>query len=140
MSEHNSKSTNLAGILATIIVAGYLGFELYGLHRARERMEPVAVFTQYSGLRHAVTLCDETPADRSDFERNFDAVTRLATADLLEKNPDRSEADVAIELESKRETRESEVEDVIAQQGCDSKEAFRLLKLYEARSRLKLRY
>ena len=140
MSEHNSKGTNLAGILATIIVAGYLGFELYGLHRARERMEPVAVFTQYAGLRHAVTLCDETPADRSDFERNFDAVTRLATADLLEKNPDRSEAEVASELESKRETRENEVEDVIGEQGCDSKEAFRLLKLYEALSRLKLRY
>ena len=140
MSENSSKGTNLAGILATIVVAGYLGFELYGLHRARERMEPVAVFTQYAGLRHAVTLCDETPANSSDFERNFDAVTRLATADLLEKNPDRSEAEAASELESKLNARENEVEAVISEQGCDSKEVFRLLKLYEARSRLKLRY
>ena len=140
MSQNNSKGTNLAGILATIVVAGYLGFELYGLHRARERMEPVAVFTQYAGLRHAVTLCDETPANSGDFERNFDAVTRLATADLLEKSPDRSEAELASELESKLNARENEVEAVISEQGCDSKEVFRLLKLYEARSRLKLRY
>ena len=140
MSENNGKGTNLAGVLATVVVAGYLGFELYGLHRARERMEPVAVFTQYAGLRHAVELCGETDANRSDFERNFDAVTRLANSDLLEKNPDRSEDDVASDLESKRETRESEVEAVIAEQGCESKAAFRLLKLYEARSRLKLRY
>ncbi|MEM1403205.1 MAG: hypothetical protein AAGG55_07740 [Pseudomonadota bacterium] len=140
MSENSAKGMNVAGIAATIIVAGYLGLELYGLHNAKERMEPVAVFIEYAGLRHGAALCTEDPSNRNDFERNFDAVTRLATGDLLKRNPDRSEADVVRELEVKREARESEVGTVIAEQGCGSKEAFRLLKLYEARSRLKLRY
>ena len=131
-----------AGYVTIFIVILYLGFEVYGLERARERMEPAAVYAEYVGAHRAAALCDPEPPTRAAFERNFAAVTERARADLATRTSDGVDyTDSAVDatLRANRRARESEIDALIAADGCDGKQAWRLLKLYEIRSRLNLR-
>lgn len=128
-----------AGYITIFVVVIYLGFEVYGLQHARERMEPSAVYREYTGARRAAQLCEPEPPSRVAFERNFTAVTELALADIAEQQPDADPAAIKGMLAERQREREMEIDALIESAGCDSKEAWRLMKLYEIRSRLNLR-
>lgn len=129
----------LAGYITILIVVVYLGFELFGLHKARNRMEPGYVFNEFVGARRAVALCPDEARETADFERNFKAVTERAISALAESSPDSTIELITSQVNSQRKTRESEVAALVAAEGCDSKTVWRLLKLYEIRSTLNLR-
>ncbi len=139
MSEETRGSMGVAGYITIFVVVIYLGFEVYGLHRARERMEPLAVYREFAGARRAAERCDPRPATFDDFERNFAAVTELALADLRSQDPGVDAVTVNATLQALTSEREAEVDALIDDGDCDGPDAWRLLKLYEVRSRLNLR-
>ncbi|MEM1144896.1 MAG: hypothetical protein AAGI88_20115, partial [Pseudomonadota bacterium] len=102
------------------------------------------VYLEFVGARRAATVCDAGSPNRADVERNFDrnfrAVTRLVTEDLAQRQPSLTPVELDLVIGERRQSRESEVDALIAQQGCAGKDVWRLRKLYEVRSRLKLRY
>jgi hypothetical protein len=140
VKEQDGRGSVFAGAAAVVVVIGYLAFELYGLHRARERMEPAQVYAQFVRARHAVSVCGVDSPARADFERNFEAVTRLATSDLAEREPDVTPAQLQQMLAARRRAIEHDVDALVAEHGCKDNAVWRLLKLYEVRSRLTLRY
>ena len=140
MSEQQKGGISAVGVITIFIVVVYLGLELYGLHHARERMEPGAVYDEFAGARRAVEVCNPNPPEAGDFERNFRAVTARASGELEARQPAPTPQEVAVELAARRSAREAEVDALIEEQGCKGSDVWRLQKLYEARSRLKLRY
>jgi len=144
VSETANNGMGFTGVVAIVVLIGYFAIEVYGFHHAREQMEPAQVYLEFAGARRAATVCDADSPDRADVERNFDrnfgAVTRLVTEDLAQSQPSLTPAELDLAIGERRQSRESEVDALIAQQGCAGKEVWRLRKLYEVRSRLKLRY
>jgi hypothetical protein len=138
MAEEEKRKMGAAGYLTVAIALGYVGFELYALQHSREQVEPQAIYARYVGARHAVQECAEPEDHSDDFERNFRVVSAQALRDL-ESNEATAPKDSAAALAGLRRTREAEVDALIAEQGCDGKELWRLLKFYEVRSRLTLR-
>lgn len=128
-----------AGYITIFVVIVYLGFEVYGLQHARERMEPTAVYREFVGARYVAESCEAAPPLQAAFERNFAAVTERALSDLHKQQPDADEDTINAALAALRDAREAEVDDALGDEGCTGKEAWRLLKLYEIRSRLNLR-
>jgi hypothetical protein len=139
MEERGKQGIGTAGIVTLIAVLGYLAFELYAVRSARDRMEPAHVYAQFAMARQAVSRCEADSPYASDFERNFQAVTRLATRDLAEQQPDLSPAQLDDALAARRQIHERDVDVLIAEQGCAGGDVWRLRKLYEVRSRLNLR-
>lgn len=139
MDEQGKQGMGSAGVITLVVVFGYIAFELYAVRSARERMEPANVYAQFAMARHAVDRCGADSPYSADFERNFRAVTRLATRDLAERHPQQSPAQWDERLEAQRKAHDAEVDALIAEQGCTGEAVRRLLKLYEVRSRLNLR-
>lgn len=129
----------LTGYITILVVVVYLGFELFGLHKARDRMEPGYVFNEFVGARHAVALCADGERRNADFERNFNAVTERAIRALAESSLDSTIEQATARVSLQQKTRESEVDALVAAEGCDGEQVWRLLKLYEIRSTLNLR-
>ena len=140
MSEDTKTGSSITGFIVIAVVVVYLGLEVYGFHHARERMDPAAVYREFVGARHAVALCEPSPPAPADFERNFTAVTSLASRDLAATLPEATDALIDQTLSEQRLAREQEVEALVAEEGCDGPTVWRLVKLYEVRGRLKLRY
>ena len=126
----------LTGYITILVVVVYLGFELFGLHKARDRMEPGYVFNEFVGARRAAEACGVKDSQKAAFERNFVAVKARALDALLAAEPD---TDAAALLATREQAREAEVDALIAAQSCGGKEVWRLLKLHEIRSNLDLR-
>ena len=126
----------LTGYITILVVVVYLGFELFGLHKARDRMEPGYVFNEFVGARRAAEACGVKDSQKAAFVRNFVAVKARALDALLAAEPD---TDAAALLATREQAREAEVDALIAAQSCGGKEVWRLLKLHEIRSNLDLR-
>ncbi|MEM9316228.1 MAG: hypothetical protein AAGA95_16535 [Pseudomonadota bacterium] len=139
MSEEKKAGMSAVGVITICVVVAYLGLELYGLHHARERMAPQAVYAEFVGARRAIEMCNPNPPQAEDFERNFRAVTARATRELEAQEPSPTVSEITEVLAQRRASRESEVEALVADLGCKGSEVWRLQKLYEARSRLNLR-
>lgn len=128
------------GLLAAVVVVGYFGLEIYNLFGLRYRTEPLYIFDEFASARVASELCGApSEAVQRNFERNFLHVTRRAENDAAEQLPPNS-SDSATELTQQRlEATRHSIESTVASNGCEAPEIRRFVKLYEVRSRLKLR-
>lgn len=127
-------------LFATIVVVGYIGFEIYALQRAGYRTEPAYILNEFVGAERATSRCGDPDADvERDFTRNMGAVKRSAARDYAEKNPGASSGDVDRYIADSVRQRVSEVDASVDTAGCDAPEVRRLVMLYEKRARLNLR-
>jgi hypothetical protein len=127
-------------VIAVLVLAGYVGFEAWAVKRSGHLIEPANIFDQYIAIDQAAGRCgapDEK--QRKDFERNLAAVTRRARADLAESNATEPADLLDQRLRERADARRAGVDAVIDNQGCESKEIWKLVKLHEQRARLNLR-
>jgi hypothetical protein len=119
-------------ILFILIVVGYVGFELYGLHRAKERMDPVTILDKFYLADRATSRCGEPEGDDlKRFQRNLGLAESRATRALDERNPDASGDEIAEMLDARREARVQEVDAIIQARGCDDRDIYILLRQFE---------
>jgi hypothetical protein len=119
-------------ILFILIVVGYVGFELYGLHRAKERMDPVTILDKFHMADRASSRCGQPEGDDLErFQRNLGLAATRATRALEQRNPDASGVEIAEMLEARRDTRQQEVDAIIAARGCGDREIYILLRRFE---------
>ena len=92
-------------ILFILIVVGYVGFELYGLHRAKERMDPVTILDKFHMADRATSRCGQPEGDDLErFQRNLGLAATRATRALEQRNPDASRVEIAEMLEARRDS------------------------------------
>jgi len=126
--------------VAGLVVSGYLGFEIYTLKRLGYRTEPLFIYDRFLESRYGAQACGDLDPERlKKFERNLAAVERRALRDLGEADAQAGEQEITAKLASRRAGVEAETAALIAREGCDSIEAFKLKKSFENRARLNLR-
>ncbi|MEM7027470.1 MAG: hypothetical protein AAF410_04510 [Pseudomonadota bacterium] len=139
-SEDNTAgSINGGMILAVIAVVGYLGFELYAVHKVGYRMEAPYIYQQYIAANHAFELCGEIkPQAHSRFLKNLNIVQQRAQRELKELNPD--EAIFAIDqmITESGDVQIQLVDSIINEKGCQDKEVWKYLRRFEIYSKLNL--
>jgi hypothetical protein len=119
-------------VLFILIVVGYVGFELYGLHRAKERMDPVTILDKFHMADRATSRCGEPEGDDlQSFQRNLELAEARATRALAERSPEASQTEIAERLATRREARVQEVDALIEAQGCGDREIYILLRRFE---------
>jgi hypothetical protein len=119
-------------ILFILIVVGYVGFELYGLHRAKERMDPVTILDKFHMADRATSRCGQPEGDDLErFRRNLGLAATRATRALEQRNPDASRIEIAEMLEVRRTAREQEVDGIVEARGCGDREIYILLRRFE---------
>jgi hypothetical protein len=126
-------------ILVILVVAGYIGFELFALQRTKYRTEPLYIFDQFLLAHHAVTKCGSPEAGRLvQFRRNLRSVAARAARELAESSPESSPEQIEQMISARNAEREREVEAIVRAQGCDGPEIKTLLKRFEIRARLRV--
>jgi hypothetical protein len=128
-----------APILLLLVLAGYIGFELYALHRTSYRVEPAYIFDQFLSAHHAAVECGQPhPKQLEQFRRNLRSVAGRAAKDLQEKYPEKSAADIEAMIDQRSRQREGEVDAIIEAGGCADPQIKTLLKRFEIRARLRV--
>lgn len=118
-------------ILFILIVVGYVGFELYGLHRAKERMDPVTILDKFHMADRATSRCGEPEGDDLErFQRNLGLAERRATRALEERSPDATGVEIAEMLAARREASVQEVDGIVEAKGCGDREIYILLRRF----------
>jgi hypothetical protein len=131
---------NAGAIIAGAVVIGYLGFEIYSLKRLGYRTEPLFIYDRFVEARYGALACGDIDESRlAKFDQNLSSVERRALRDLREVNAQAGERQIAAMLASRRADVEADTAALIAREGCDSIEAFKLNKSFENRARLNLR-
>jgi hypothetical protein len=119
-------------VLFILIVVGYVGFELYGLHRAKERMDPVTILDKFHMADRATSRCGEPEGDDLErFQRNLGLAERRATRALAERSPDATGVEIAEMLAARREASVQEVDGIVEAKGCGDREIYILLRRFE---------
>ncbi len=121
----------LGGVLAVVVVVGYVGFELHAIGQNKYRTEKDFVYQQFIGAQQAQQLCGGSEDQVADFERNLKSVTRRATETVKSKQPELDEAGLIQAMAELASSARSEVTEVIDSNGCKDIEAFKLMKRYE---------
>lgn len=126
--------------LAILVVLGWASFEVYTVYRSRHLFEPLATFDRFASMHHAARACGEfDPEVRERFALNLDAVRSKAARHLAGAHPDQSEAAIERKVVERDRERAREIDDLVAAQGCDGRDLWHWLKLYEQRARLRIR-
>jgi hypothetical protein len=137
MREHEDSAVGKMSILFIILVLGYVGVEVYSLHKAKERMDPVNLLDQFTRADRATNQCGQPEAsDVQRFQRNLQGATARATKALTGRNPQQSADEIALTIETRRTAAEGEVDAVIAAKGCGDREIRTLLRMYEIWARI----
>ena len=128
---------NKGTILAIIVLAGYIGFEVYAINKVSYRMEGLYIFDQYVSAQRAFSVCNKPEGKKYEkFLRNLAAVRRRALKELAEEQPEVS-ADEIQHLAALRETEnQNKVDTIINAKGCEDKEVWTLLKRFEIYAKL----
>jgi hypothetical protein len=128
-----------APILLLLVLAGYIGFELYALHRTSYRIEPAYIFDQFLSAHHAVVKCGNPgPGQLEQFRRNLRSVAGRAAEALRGEYPEQSLADIEAMINERSRQREREVDAIIEAGGCADPQIKTLLKRFEIRARLRV--
>ncbi len=131
---------NVRAILATMVVIGYVGFEVNALRRSQHLFEPLFTFDQFTSMQRASERCGAAePGVKEAFEQNYAAVQVRAVRDVAEGRPEGSAEDAAQELAERARARRAEVDELVDSGGCDHPEVRTLRMLYEQRARLRIR-
>lgn len=121
---------NKGGLLAAIIVVGYIGFELYTVQKARYRMEAPYIFNQYVEANVAVVTCRQAKGQQYEkFLDNFERVRGRAIKELGAEAADASGIEQSL-LKRVRDT-ERATNAVIDEKGCDDIEVWKMLRRFE---------
>ena len=139
--QQNSGVSNLdkSGFVALVIILGYFGLEVYGVHTQRHLTEHTYINDRYTAAAHAVELCGtDREVDRQRIAHNIRVVRRRAAEQLAEENPDQSPEYVEALLVDRLTARTAEVDALFEAQGCEGKALWRLKKSYEQIARLRL--
>ena len=124
--------------VAILVVLGYLGFELYALDRARERMDAVSIFDSFVKAGRAHAACGEAdPERRARFEANLNKTTERALRKLAERNPGLDAAGVSRMIGERRRALEAETDALIVSQGCGGREVDLLVRQYSIWARFR---
>lgn len=127
------------GVLAIIVVAGYIGFELFTFHKARYRMEAPYVFNQFVAAHRAFTSCKTPEGQQYErFVRNMGIVQRNATGKLSEQHPQASPQEIAQMVEQRTGEQYQMVDSLVSDSGCSDIEVWKLLKRFDNYARLNL--
>jgi hypothetical protein len=126
-------------ILVVLVVAGYVGFELFALQRTKYRTEPLYIFDQFLLAHHAVTKCGSPGEGRlAQFRRNLRSVAARAARELAESNPESSPEQIERMIDARDAEREREVDAIVQAKGCEDPQIKTLLKRFEIRARLRV--
>lgn len=126
-------------ILALLIVAAYLGFEIFAVTKVAYRLEPVYIFERFVAMDRAMSRCgDPAPDVQSRFTGNRDSVRQRAELELREQNPEETPQAIDRRLAEIVHSQEATVDALIDQLGCDDIEVFKLTRGYENRARLNI--
>ena len=126
-------------ILAIVVVAGYIGFELFTFHKARYRMEAPYVFNQFVAAHRAYTSC-KTPEGQqyNRFVRNMGIVQQRAVGKLSEQHPQASTDDIEQLVKVRTDEQYQIVDTLVSDSGCSDIEVWKLLKRFDNYARLNL--
>lgn len=127
-------------VLLLAIVLAYLAFEVHVVSRNAYRTEPAFIFGEFITASRAVSRCGPLkPVDEERFEANYRYAKWRAASALAEA----SSAEPAVAVEARLRAQESEgrrqVDEQVAELGCEDIELFKLRKRYENLARLRLR-
>ncbi len=126
-------------ILAVLVVAGYIGFEMFAVSRNSYRMEPEHIFGQFVGAAHAVSRCGAPDDAQFDtFQRNRASARARARSALAKADPAAVPAALDAELTDLITAAEADVDATIADLGCDDIELWRWQRRFENLARLNL--
>lgn len=128
-----------SGLLMVMIVLGYLGFEVYGVHSSRHLMEPQYIFEKYLAAQYAAQRCaPQARADHDQFAHNLAVMRRKALSALAEESPQLDEEALSDRLQRSAAAKLADVKALIDEQGCDAKATRIQVLTYEQSSRLRL--
>ena len=126
-------------IMAVVVFVAYIGFEGWAAHKVRYRIEPLYIHDRWVEAQHALGRCAEPePGQLEKFWRNFVSVTRNASEDLAERNPEQSADDITESLQLRAAEREQAVDAVIDAKGCANAQVKVWLRRFEIYARLNL--
>ena len=126
-------------ILAVLVVAAYLGFEIFAVTKVAYRVEPVYIFERFVAMDRAMSRCGKPAPDvQSRFTRNRRSVRQRAELELGEENPEKTPQAIERMLAETVQSQEERVDALIDQLGCDDIEIFKLTRSYENRARLNI--
>lgn len=130
---------NKGGLLAAVIVVGYLGFEVYTVQKARHRMEAPYIFSQFVVANSAVVTCRQAKgAQYEKFLANFERVRARAIKELGEAHPDADAQDIDRMLRKRVRDNELAASNLINEKGCDDIEVWKKLRQFENFAKLNL--
>jgi predicted HTH transcriptional regulator len=115
-----------------LLVAGYVGFELYALQRNRYRMEPQFIFGNFVMAARAADVCGVPKRAAVDqFQRRYATARQRAIQAQAQANPKMSVADITARIGDQEETVSREIDALVGEQGCKGKAVWKLQKRFE---------
>lgn len=105
----------------------YMGFEIYAVEKTRYRMQPDHIYLEHVRAAHAAKACNKDVSEwEPKFLRNFEYAKQRAEAAQAEID-DPLAPSLALQVLAA----EGGVDNMIASNGCDDIELWKLLRRYE---------
>ncbi|MEL7311861.1 MAG: hypothetical protein AAFN07_10145 [Pseudomonadota bacterium] len=105
----------------------YMGFEIYAVEKTRYRMQPDHIYLEHVRAAHAASMCEKDVSEwELRFLRNFEYAQQRAESAEAEDN-EAQRPRLALRVLAA----EGEVDNLIASNGCDDIELWKLLRRYE---------
>lgn len=123
---------NAGTALAVLAVAGYLGMELYAVHKYQYRTKPDYIFDRMVAAHAARTSCSDEAGEAFDqFVRNLESVRPRAAKHLAETNPEANMERLSQLVEQREATQRQTIVALVKAKGCESPEARKLLRQFD---------
>ena len=130
----------LGPVVFILVAVGYFGFEVFMVSKNGYRTEPEFIFfDQFVSAAQSVEICGvlkKNPAER--FMANYEYAKVRAANAIAEKNPDKSEAEIASLVDERELEARAGVQSQIQEKGCKDTDIWRARKRFENLARLNL--
>ena len=126
-------------IIATVILAGYVGLETYTIRQASDRMEPAYIHNLLIEAMAASQICQSSALELEErFTRTLQRTTSSYQVELSKAVPQSTEAAIEQQLTQRVASSKSKVAEEVNTKGCshpDIKAHFQRYRIYAKKSR-----
>lgn len=121
---------------AFLVVAAYVGLELFAASRARPRMEPDHMYRSMVAALVAAETCGGVPAEQeARFQENLERMGGRVRTKLAQSEAEPDSAAIEAALADLTRTARAEAAAALEAEGCASYTGRRLLRRHEIRAR-----
>ena len=123
-------------LFALLVVAAYVGLELFAAAKARPRMEPDSMYRRMVAARVAAESCGGVPQEQeAPFQANLERMRGRVRTKLVQSEAEPDSAAIEATIADLTRQAEAEASAALEAEGCGSFVGRRLLRRHEIRAR-----